>query len=116
MSRRMRRSGRCCSGNARDFDADVVRLAIYTGSALFVLAWLPFAVALAAAAVGSCAAGSLPRWFGWVTLVQAIAFVAGLSALPATYAGYGAYPLFWLWLITASVVLVRNRGEAPNTA
>lgn len=103
-------------GNTRDFDADVVRLAIYTGSALFVLAWIPFALALTAAAVGVLRGRTLPRWFGLVTLVQAIAFVAGLAALPATYAGYSAYPLFWLWLITASVVLARNRGEAPNTA
>jgi hypothetical protein len=94
------------------FDPEVARFAFTLSGAFFVLAWLPLAAALFAAAGAILQSKVLPRWFGWVTLGQAIVFVAGLFLLAVTLGGFVAYPLFWLWLILGSIVLIRRRPTA----
>ncbi len=102
-------------GENQGFDPDASRLAIYIGSALFVLVWLPLALALLAAAVVILRSRVLPRWFGYATAVQAAIFLAGLVTIQSSYAGYVAYPLFWIWLVAASIVLVRHRVAVEPT-
>jgi hypothetical protein len=91
-----------------ELDVDSARLAYAVSNALFILPWAPLAVALFAAAAVILGDDVLPRWFGWATLAQAIAFVVGFAASAATEAAFFAYVLFWLWLLVAAVALVRQ--------
>jgi hypothetical protein len=91
-----------------ELDVETARLAYAVSNALFILPWAPLAVALFAAAAVVLGDNVLPRWFGWATLVQAIAFVVGLAASTATEAAFFAYVLFWLWLLVAAPALTRR--------
>jgi hypothetical protein len=90
------------------FEPETARLAYALGGALFLLPWAPAAVALYAAAAVVLSDNVLPRWFGWVTLAQATAFVVGLAAYAVGEWAFLAYVLFWLWLVAAAVALVRR--------
>jgi hypothetical protein len=62
-------------------------------------------VFLFSAALAIFASGGLPRWMGWVALVLGIAAV--------TPAGFFAFLASGLWIIAASVILLRKDGSAP---
>ena len=62
-------------------------------------------VFLFSAALAIFASGGLPRWMGWVALVLGIAAV--------TPAGFFAFLASGLWIIAASVILLRKGGSAP---
>jgi hypothetical protein len=89
------------------FDPELARLLFYLAGVGFLLAWVPMAVLAGATAVAVLRTGVLPRWFGWASGIQAVAYVIGIVAIGATYAGYFGIVLGFLWLIVASVVLVR---------
>ena len=92
------------------FEPETARLAYALGGALFLLPWAPAAVALFATATVVLRDNLLPRWFGWITLAQATAFVVALRAYAAGEGAFIAYLLFWLWLVVAAVALVRRPG------
>lgn len=100
-----------------DVPLDVAQQLFYVAGTAFVLAWLPHAVSLGA--IGAIIVrneGALPRWFGWVTLMQAAAFLGGLAVLGETVLGFLAFGLWLLWLILASVVLVLRGGTESEPA
>lgn len=90
------------------FDPELARLLFYLAGAGFLLGWIPMAVLAGATAVAVLRTGVLPRWFGWASALQAVAYVAGIVAVGATFAGYFGIVLGFVWLIVASVVLVRH--------
>lgn len=74
--------------------------------------WAGLGVGLAAAfvatGIGGIRGGVLPRWFGVVTVVLGVLGALGNAGIPP--GGLVTYVLLPLWLVTASVVLVRRRG------
>ena len=90
------------------FEPETARFAYALGAALFLLPWAPAAVSLFATATVVLRDNLLPRWFGWITLAQAMAFVVALPAYAAGEGAFIAYVLFWLWLVVAAVALVRR--------
>jgi hypothetical protein len=102
--------------HADDLDPQIARYAFDEAQVAFANA----RVALGSFAVCCgwviAATGFLPRWLGWLVIVIGAAFIlsriswtSGLWLLP--------YALFWLWVITVSVLLLlRNfRGAPPAT-
>ena len=82
-------------------------------SALFGLTLLPLGVAVAASAVAMVRHRRLPRWFGYLTGVVAIALIAnggqlGTDQMPALL-------LFLLWTLVVAVVLLVRRRPAVGT-
>jgi hypothetical protein len=86
------------------------------GDALFVMAWYPAAVMLAATAVVTLRTGVFPWWIGWISIVMAV-------ALLFPWIGWAVF-LFLLpiWIILLSVWLWRSpergtwRGPERMTA
>jgi hypothetical protein len=71
--------------------------------ASFGLHFFPLAVLLAASAIVAIRSGGLPRWLGWAAAVGSADFQSEWAGLP--------FLLFMLWVIAASVVLIRRAGE-----
>ena len=101
---------------ADDLDPQIARYAFDEGQAAF---------ANARVALGSCAVCCgwviastrfLPRWVGWL----AVASGAGLAMSRISWTSYiwlPFYLMFWLWVITVAVLLVRRNfraGRAPG--
>ena len=100
---------------ADDLDPQIARYAFDEGQAAF---------ANARVALGSCAVCCgwviastrfLPRWVGWL----AIASGAGLALSRISWTSYiwlPFYLMFWLWVSTVAVLLLRRnfRGAAPS--
>jgi hypothetical protein len=74
-------------------------------------AWVAAVVVSAVVVWGTSAVslrtGMLPRWFG----------IAGIAVGVVQLFGYFLFPFFvwWLWIIVASMLLVRRRAVAPAT-
>jgi hypothetical protein len=89
------------------------------GTILWVTAWFPLAVLLAATALGVAVTHALlPRWLGWAAGVLAVGFlgVALLMALsPASLIWIFVYMLFALWIIATSIILIRGAGRRRST-
>ena len=102
---------------AADLDPQVARFAFDVGNASFANAWVAlggFAVATGWIIVSMRRRPRrwLPPWLGW----WAIASGTGLALCRAAWTNpiwFLPYALFWLWLITVSVLLLRR--PAPIT-
>jgi hypothetical protein len=82
--------------------------------ASFGLHFFPLAVLLAASAIVAIRSGGLPRWLGWAAAVISVALIAGAAVGSADFQSEWAglpFLLFMLWVIAASVVLIRRAGE-----
>ena len=88
-------------------DLQVARALLDVQLGLFVLAWLPLALFLAATATAGLRLSILPRWLAIAAGVLTPGLLAGLAAMPAD-AGFMAIVLTWLWFVAASIVLVRR--------
>ena len=75
------------------------------GEVLFMLAWLPLAIAIGAYGVEILRTGALSRWLGGFSCVVAAGLPGFATALPAE-TGYMGFGLFLLWSLVGSVVLV----------
>jgi len=91
-----------------------------TMGALFTVANLPLAVMLVAVAVVSFRARAFPAWLGWLSVVAAAAQLApvfgivldgGPLAADGWIAVYGPYPLYVIWLASATTAMVRRIGK-----
>jgi hypothetical protein len=90
-------------------DPEVARALLDVSTIAFVATWLPLAVMIGSVAAAGIRFGILTRWLSIAGAVVTAALLAGLAALPSDGA-YMAMVLSWLWLIAASVVLVRRVG------
>jgi hypothetical protein len=90
--------------------AQVATALIDMNNIAFALTWAPTALMLAATAAVALRTGVLPRWLGRSAIAIAVGLLASLpfaaSAEPPTFM------LALIWIIAASVVLVR-RVDAP---
>lgn len=96
---------------------------MWTMAATFAIANLPCAVMLAATAVVSLRHGAFPRWLGVISAVAASAQLLLFSGLVVTtgplapngWLTYVLYPLFLVWLVPTTVVMIR-RASSPLPA
>ncbi len=95
------------------------------GWALSVVAYVPFAVLLAATAVVSVRYRALPIWIGWLSAGLAVAHIVmflGIAAdsgplVPGGALTYALYGLALVWLISVATVMVVDwRNSSRNTA
>lgn len=73
----------------------------------FLLGGIPFAVSLGATAAAVLRTGVLPRWLGWSAAATAVALPATLWS--PNNAAQIPHLLLDLWVLAASVVLIRRR-------
>jgi hypothetical protein len=90
--------------------------------ALFTVANLPLAVMLIAVAVLSFRTGAFPAWLGWLSILAAAAQLlptfgivldGGPMAVDGWLAAYLPYPLYVVWLASATVAMLRRIGKPP---
>jgi hypothetical protein len=95
-------------------DHQVGRAMIETNDMAFVLTWPINAVFLAAAGAVIVRTRVLPRWLGWSGIAAAVTLVVG-----APLSGREGGPLFLvflLWVVAASITLLRRGGTRPLPA
>jgi hypothetical protein len=91
-------------------------------NASFFYSFLPLAVLSAASAVVAIRFGApLPRWLGWMSAVVAVALLVDGMAGTLYARDFGpSFLLFVLWILAASIALVRRAGVSysavSNTA
>jgi hypothetical protein len=94
--------------------AETMQLLFDQGNYTFASFWVSLAGMLLAASIVTLRDGALSRWLGWFGLLVAVAF---LIARPVWFTASGLkfmpYVLFWVWLIAASIVLMR-RGRVNH--
>jgi hypothetical protein len=93
---------------AGDLDATTTALLFGLNSGVFVLIWFALAGVLVAAGIGGLQQEALPRWLAWLGIVAGIGWV-GTALVPTSYLWLLPYLLFFVWLIVASVLLLRAR-------
>jgi hypothetical protein len=92
-----------------------------TAWALFSIASVPLAVILFATAAVSFRARVFPAWLGWLSLATAAAYLMLLCGIvvetgplsPTGWVTSAPYPLFGVWLVSTTVVMVRRLGTPP---
>ena len=94
-------------------EAETLRLLFDQGNLAFATFWVALAGMLLAAGVVAIRDGALPRWLGWFGLVVAVALLAARAVwFTASGVKFMPYLLFWVWLIAASIVLIRRARGA----
>jgi len=93
----------------RHTDLDAVSASILYGlsNGIFVISWAAVAAFLVAAGVASLWSRALPSWLGWAALVIGVALFLAVAA-PLGVFWYLPYLLFFIWVLAASVVLLRT--------
>ncbi len=111
------------AGPAAEPDTAGMALFSRVGWALSVVAYVPFAVLLAATAVVSLRHRAFPIWIGWLSAVLAGAHVVmfmGIAAdsgplVPGGALTYALYGLALLWLVSVATVMVMRAAKAGVT-
>jgi hypothetical protein len=98
-------------------DPQLARYLFDEGNFGFATLWVFLAGFLFTASIVTLHDGALPLWLGWLGLVAAVALLTGRAFwdLPSG-AIFIPYMLFYLWLIAASIVLVRAAGREREPA
>jgi len=90
-------------------EADMLQLLFDLGNFAFAAYWVALAGMLLAAGIVTIRDGALPGWLGWFALLVAVTL---LAARPVWFTASGVkflpYVLFWVWLIAASISLMRR--------
>lgn len=96
-------------------ETETLQLLFDLGNMTFASFWVALAGMLLAAGVITIRDGALPRWLGWFGLLVALALLA-VRAVWFTASGvkFLPYMLFWVWLIAASVSLMRRARVAAD--
>jgi hypothetical protein len=91
-------------------ELQVARALLDVQLGLFVIAWLPLALFLAATATAGLRLSVLPRWLAIAAGVLGLGLLAGLAAMPSDI-GFAPVALTWLWFGAASIALVRRAAR-----
>lgn len=94
-------------------DPQLARYLFDEGNLGFVTLWVFLAGFLLATGIVALRDGALPRWLGWFGLVTGTALLIGRAFwdLPSGSI-FVPYILFYIWLIAASIVLIRRAGSS----
>jgi hypothetical protein len=104
-------AARARGGPGLDVSAVVALFGAHVG--LYVASWALGAVFLGATAVLALAAHALPRWLGWAAALGAL-LTLGAVAAPTTPLAQAPTLLLLLWVLAASVVLLRRPATGPR--
>jgi hypothetical protein len=87
------------------------------GGAAFISSFFPLAVLPAASAVVAIRFGALPPWLGWMSaFVAVMLLIGGVAGIDYAREDAGLpYPLFELWTVITSIVLMRRAGQLLPT-
>jgi hypothetical protein len=94
-------------------DPQIARLLFDMGNFAFATLWVALASMLLAAGVAALRHGALPGWLAWFGVAVGAGLLAARAGWAASGLAFAPYILFWLWLIAASVVLMRRREVGP---
>jgi hypothetical protein len=91
---------------------------------LGVLTAIPLALFLLGAGMGTRATGMLPRWLSWLSIVLVVLFLAGAGSITGDEVDGGILGLpllvgylgLLVWIIAASLSMLRPHGAAPDPA
>ena len=101
--------------HADDLDPQIARYAFDEAQVAFANARVALGSFAVCCGLVIAATGFLPRWLGWLVIVIGVAFILGRIDRTSTL-WLLPYALFWLWVITLSVLLLlRNFRCAPPT-
>lgn len=106
-------------GAASDSSGEAPAALLKTMTAVFTIANLPLAIMLVAVAVITLRNGAFPVWLGWLSIVAAgaqtvlwLATVVQSGPLASDgWLSFALYPFFLIWLVPATVVMVRRAGK-----
>jgi hypothetical protein len=106
-------------GAANDPGGETPTALLKTMSAVFTIANLPLAVMLVAVAVVSLRYHAFPAWLGWLSVVAAGAqtllwlstAVQGGPLASDSLLSFMLYPFFLIWLVPATVIMIRSLGR-----
>lgn len=88
--------------------AETVQFLFDQGNLSFASLWVALASMLFAAGIVTIRDGALPRWLGWFGLITALALLAARAVwFTASGIKFLPYTLVWVWLIAASIALMR---------
>lgn len=104
------------AGSFRVADLTATSAALLYGldNGLFVMTWLAIGGLLAAAGVGGLTSRTLPGWLAWPGPFVGVGFLVA-AALPLTALWFAPYILFYVWVVCASIVLIRSK-PSPRPA
>jgi hypothetical protein len=91
---------------------EMARLTFDMGNLGFATAWVAIGSFLLATGWVLIESTDLPSWLGWWAVVAALALIAARAAWTSPLWLVG-YSLFWLWVIVASVLLLRGGLDGP---
>lgn len=93
--------------------SEILQLLFDLGNLTFASFWVALAGMLLAAGVVTIRDGALPRWLGWFGLLVAVALLAVRTVwFTASGVKFLPYVFFWVWLIAASISLIRHARVA----
>jgi hypothetical protein len=112
----MAASGVSLAASFRVADLTATSAALLYGldNGLFVMTWLAIGGLLAAAGVGGLTSRTLPGWLAWPALFVGVGFLVA-AGLPLTALWFAPYVLFYVWVVAASIVLIRSK-PSPRPA
>jgi hypothetical protein len=91
-------------------DPQIARLLFDMGNFTFASSWVLFGAFTLAVSMATLTYEIFAKWLGWSGVVVGV----GLILAPIIWtspAAFTPYMLFWLWLITVSVVMLRRARE-----
>ena len=91
-------------------DPQIARLLFDLGNFTFATSWVLFGALALSAAAASLWLAAFPRWLGWTGLIVGIWLVTAPIYWTSPVA-FAPYVLFWVWLVSLSVVLFRRAKE-----
>ena len=90
-------------------DPQLARLHFDVGNFAFANLWVTLASFLLATGLVTIRSRALPLWIGWLGVVVAILLLVARAfwAFPSVIV-FLPYTVFWIWLISTSIVLIRR--------
>lgn len=96
-------------------DPQLARYLFDEGNFGFATLWVFLAGFLFTVGIVTLRDGALPRWLGWLGLLTAVALLISRAFWDSpSGAIFVPYMLFYLWLIAASIVLIRSAGSSAR--
>lgn len=88
-------------------DPDMARMLFDEGNLNFANSWIAIGGAVLFAGLIFQGAEDFPKWLGWFSILLAVGLFAARMVWTSSLA-FAPYILFWVWLITLGVVLLRR--------
>jgi hypothetical protein len=111
------------SATPEDAVPAVARALVVASQICFVMAAVGFVAMFSSAGLLVLRCGGLPRWLGWHGLLTGFLWTLALFAVLAPEDNGGAFEVYWplaligflVWVVAASVALVRDVGRPSTT-